>query len=289
MEQAVALLNEKRPDAVERALALLQQTVFAFSMRVCGHREDAEDTMQDVLVKSIPHLPRFDSPKALVVWLYTVAKNQCLMSRRRSKFAPKQELSLEELMPDRQELDKLGSAANENPDKALLREEDAERVRRAILKVPPQYRLILVLHDMEELDTDQVAKVTGLRPGTVRVRLHRARLFLRRELSHGPTSPRKRAQPQPARNADCKRMFAALSDYVDGELPDSSCSDIRRHLADCAPCIAFLNDLNRAVSGLKSVPTPKPDPQVAAEIRRQLLPLVTAATKPRTTRLSTSR
>src|SRR5512133_380294 len=119
IEQAVALLNEKRPDAVERAIVLLQQTVFAFSMRICGHREDAEDTMQDVLVKSIPHLLKFESPKALVVWLYTVAKNQCLMSRRRSKFAPKQELSLEELMPDRQELEKLGSATDESPDKAL--------------------------------------------------------------------------------------------------------------------------------------------------------------------------
>lgn len=289
VEEAVALLKDKRPDAVERAVALIQQTVFAFSMRVCGHREDAEDTMQDVLVKSIPHLPKFENPKALVVWLYTVAKNQCLMSRRRSKFAPKQELSLEELMPDRQELERLGSAANENPDKALLREEDAERVRRAILRVPPQYRLILVLHDMEELDTEQVAKVTGLRPGTVRVRLHRARLFLRRELSKAPGSPRKRRKPQPARPSDCKRMFAALSDYLDGELPDSSCSDVRRHLADCAPCIAFLNDLERAVSGLKNVPTPEPDPQVAAEIRKQLLPLMTTATKPKTARLSTSR
>ena len=289
VEQAVALLNEKRPNAVERALALLQQTVFAFSMRVCGHREDAEDTMQNVLLKSVAHLPNFNNSKALVVWLYTVAKNQCLMNRRRSKFAPKQELSLEELIPDRQELEKLGSATDENPDKALLREEDAERVRRAILKVPPQYRLILVLHDMEELDTEQVAKVTGLRPGSVRVRLHRARLFLRRELSQGSTSARKRGTPQPARPADCKRMFAALSDYLDGELPDSSCADIRRHLADCAPCIAFLNDLNRAVSGLKNVPTPKPDPQVAAEIRKQLLPLMQATTKHQTGRFSTSR
>src|SRR6476661_4936696 len=133
VEQAVALLSEKRPDSVERALSLLQQTVFAFSMRVCGHREDAEDTMQDVLVKSIPHLPNFDSPKALVVWLYTVAKNQCLMSRRRSKFAPKQELSLEELMPGREELERLRSTAAENPGTALLRSEDSERVRRAVL------------------------------------------------------------------------------------------------------------------------------------------------------------
>ena len=289
VEQAIALLNDKRPDSMEQALSLLQQTVFAFSMRVCGHREDAEDTMQSVLLKSVAHLPKFDNSKALVVWLYTVAKNQCLMNRRRSKFAPRRELSLEELMPDREEFKQLGSEPAEDPDAALLREEDVERVRRAILKVPPQYRLILVLHDMEELDTKQVAKVTGLRPGTVRVRLHRARLFLRRELSHGATSARKRGKPQPARRADCKRMFAALSDYVDGELPDSSCSDIRRHLAECAPCIAFLNDLNRAVSGLKSVPIPKPDPQVAAEIRKQLLPLLATTTKQKPARFSTSR
>lgn len=272
VEQAVALLNDKRADAVARAIALLQQTVFAFSMRVCGHREDAEDTMQDVLVKSIPYLPKFENPKALVVWLYTVAKNQCLMSRRRSKFAPKQELSLEELMPDRAELEKLGAADQEHPDTTLMREEDADRVRRAILKVPPQYRLVLVLHDMEGLDTNEVAKVTGLKSGTVRVRLHRARLFVRRELSKPQTSGKQ--SPPPERKADCKRMFAALSDYLDGELPDRSCDDIRRHLSDCGPCIAFLNDLNRAVGNVKTVPPPHPDPQVAEAIRKQLLSLV---------------
>ncbi len=282
VEQAVALLNDNRPDAVDRSLALLQQTVFAFSMRVCGHREDAEDTMQDVLVKSIPHLPKFQSPKALVVWLYTVAKNQCLMKRRRSKFAPKQELSLEDLMPNPTELAKLGTSNQEHPDKTLMREEDAERVRRGILKVPPQYRLILVLHDMEDLDTDQVAKVTGLRPGTVRVRLHRARLLLRRELSKGSgAATQKAATATPKRPTDCKRMFAALSDYLDGELPDRSCDEIRQHLSDCQPCIAFLNDLNRAVVNVKNVPPPQPDPAVAARIRKQLLPLISSQKRPR--------
>lgn len=60
--------------------------------------------MQEVLVKSLPYLPRFDNPRALLVWLYRVAKNRCLMNRRRSKFAPKQDLSLDELMPGRHEL-----------------------------------------------------------------------------------------------------------------------------------------------------------------------------------------
>ena len=64
VEEAIELLRRGDDAGIERALALLQNTVFSFSMRVCGHREDAEDTMQEVLLKSVSHLPRFDSPKA---------------------------------------------------------------------------------------------------------------------------------------------------------------------------------------------------------------------------------
>src|ERR1035437_9164022 len=66
IEQAVQLLQRRDGAALEQALALLQNTVFSFSMRVCGQREDAEDTMQEVLLKSVPHLPKFESPKALL-------------------------------------------------------------------------------------------------------------------------------------------------------------------------------------------------------------------------------
>jgi RNA polymerase sigma-70 factor (ECF subfamily) len=273
VEQAIQLLSEKSPGSLEKAVSLLQQTVFAFSMRVCGHREDAEDTMQDVLVKSLPHLSNFDNAKALVVWLYTVAKNQCLMSRRRSKFAPKQELSLEELMPTAPELERLGSNRQQHPDEVLIRKENADVVRQAVLRVPPQYRLVLVLHDMEGLDTNEVAQVTGLRPGTVRVRLHRARLFLRRELAGAPRhKPRRRAHP--AASSECKNVFAALSDYIDSQLAPASCAEIREHMAGCAPCIAFLDDLQRSISRVQAVPPDRPDALLAAEIRKRLMPLI---------------
>ena len=97
----MGLIQRKDSKSLEEALALLQKTIFSFSMKVCGQRQDAEDTMQEVLLKSVPNLPRFDNAKALMVWLYKVAKNRCLMSRRRSKYAPKEDLSLDELMPDR--------------------------------------------------------------------------------------------------------------------------------------------------------------------------------------------
>jgi RNA polymerase sigma-70 factor, ECF subfamily len=103
-------------------------------MRVCGQREDAEDTMQEVLLKSVPHLPKFDSPKALVVWLYKVAKNRCLMSRRRSKFAPKQDLSLEELMPDQKELKQMGSDGSINPEAFAIRRSGASQRSSGLLR-----------------------------------------------------------------------------------------------------------------------------------------------------------
>jgi RNA polymerase sigma-70 factor (ECF subfamily) len=160
---SVVLLFPQRGDdaALEQALALLQNTVFSFSMRVCGQREDAEDTMQEVLLKSVPHLPKFDSPKALVVWLYKVAKNRCLMSRRRSKFAPNPDLSLEELMPDRKELEQLGTDGSINPELFAFRSQEAGRLRDAIQHLPPQYRIVLVLRDMEGLTDEEVAEITG--------------------------------------------------------------------------------------------------------------------------------
>ena len=93
INQVVQLIQHKDPRSLDEALALLQKTVFSFSMKVCGQRQDAEDTMQEVLLKSIPNLSKFDNPKALMVWLYKVAKNCCLMSKRKSKFAPKEHLS----------------------------------------------------------------------------------------------------------------------------------------------------------------------------------------------------
>src|ERR1019366_10646522 len=93
-----------------------------------------------------------------------------------------EDLSLEELMPDRRELQNLSGNPIGTPETSFLRRENAKRLREAVQKLPADYRLILVLHDMEELSDGDVAEITGLRLGTIRVRLHRARLFVRKEL-----------------------------------------------------------------------------------------------------------
>ncbi|MGA7293104.1 MAG: sigma-70 family RNA polymerase sigma factor [Terriglobales bacterium] len=281
--RAVELLRRGDDTALEQALALLQNTVFSFSMRVCGQRQDAEDTMQEVLLKSVPQLPKFDSPKALVVWLYKVAKNRCLMTRRRSKFAPHAELSLEELMPDRKELEQLRNDGSINPETFTIRSEEAGRLREAIQRLPPKYRIVLVLRDMEGLADEEVAEITGLRSGTVRVRLHRARLFVRKELVKGlkprparvavasPASSQDKPRDEQLRPARCKAMFAELSNYLDEQLDDSLCEELERHMGGCDPCKAFFSTLEATIDRCRTFPAESPSSAKAVRLRKRLM------------------
>ncbi len=274
MDQAIALLKQGNPGAIERALALLQNAVFSFGMRVCGQREDAEDTMQEVLIKAIPYLPKFDHPGALAKWLYKVAKNHCLMSRRRSKFAPQRDLSLEELMPSRKEMEQLQEKSGSNPEDSAMSGEQGRRLREAIRSLPPHYRIVLVLRDMEGFSDEEVGEITGLRPGTIRVRLHRARLFVRRELTRRKTEADKAARTKasnPPRDGRCRKMFAGLSDYLDGELDDFSCEEIEAHLDGCEPCKEFLRSLESAIQTCRQSPADCPDRHKAVAMRKQLL------------------
>lgn len=250
--QAVELLRSPEPEAVDQAIHLLQTTVFSFSMKVCGHREDAEDTMQDVLLKSLPYLRKIENPQALAVWLYKVTRNRCWMSRRRSKFAPEHMMSLDELMPDRMELEVLADSAQKTPEANSISHQDAERLQAAVLRIPAKYRLILVLHDMEDLDATEIAKITGLKEGTIRVRLHRARLFVRRELAMLDTKKTRSSAKKQRKPVDCRVIFAGLSDYMDAVVDDLSCQKFQKHIQNCVPCVDFLQDLSRAVERCRS-------------------------------------
>ena len=119
----------------------------------------------------------------MAVWLYTVTRNRCWRMRRKPANAPVHGFSLDELMPDDAELGRLLQDASDNPESSLLHAEQHDLLHQAVLRIPAPLRIVLVLQDMEELTTDQVAQVLDLQPGTVRVRLHRARLSVRKEMS----------------------------------------------------------------------------------------------------------
>ncbi|MGO8719921.1 MAG: sigma-70 family RNA polymerase sigma factor [Acidobacteriaceae bacterium] len=270
LQEAIQLLQND-PASVPNALRLLQGTVFSFSMKICGHREDAEDTMQEVLVSSLPHLAKIEDPRALSVWLYTAARNRCW--RNRKKQSHRKTVALEDLLPDGAELSALLTAASASPEQQTLSHEDHLLVHKAVLNLPPQYRIVLVLHDMEELDTEQVAAVLSLQPGTVRVRLHRARLLMRKEmeklLNPQPTAPRRKRKSAAKRPRECMEIFGDLSEYLDGRMEKKSCVQMRAHIDACPACIAFLSDLKLAIDRCRKLNMPF-NSDVGAALRRLL-------------------
>ncbi len=199
VEQALRDFKEGDGDGAERVLESLASSAFSFAMKVCGNAEDARDISQETLMRLVPALHRFDSASALGVWLYKVARTRCLMSRRVSKFAPRRTISLSDLMPD---ADHGAVAARwpESPETIVLKEEMREQLERAVRLLPKPYRLVLILRDMEQLDTQETARVLGLSTASVKMRLHRARLFVRNALDsyfrsdYGSTKSKKTAR-----------------------------------------------------------------------------------------------
>ncbi len=279
LSQAIGLLRSDSPESVEQAIGLLQNTVYSFSMKVCGHREDAEDTMQEVLYRSLRHLAKIEEPRALAVWLYTVTRNRCWRMRRSTTRGSKP-LSLDQLMPEDAELRGLLRDPAPGPETQALRGEQQDLLRRAVLRIPPQLRIVLVLHDMEELTTEEVAQVLNLQSGTVRVRLHRARLSARREISkmlsgaEEPVEPARRrphrAPPSAShRPAACRELFANLSEYLDGRVEPRTCEEMSAHIDSCPACVAFLNDLRAAIDRCRSLQVDC-DPAVLERLRATL-------------------
>ncbi len=87
VEQALEILKTGDAAAIERAIQTLQTAVYGFGMKACENPEDAEYTAQETLIRLARSVKDFPNARALAVWLYKVAKTQCLMSRRKSKFA----------------------------------------------------------------------------------------------------------------------------------------------------------------------------------------------------------
>ena len=286
--QAIELLHRNTPEAVQQAMGLLQNTVYSFSMKVCGHRENTEDTMQEVLSRSLGHLAKIQDPKALAVWLYTVTRNSdgVWRMRRKAASAPKHMLSLDELMPDELELGRLLRDPADSPEGNLLHAEQHHLLHQAVLRIPVQLRIVLVLHDMEELATEEVAQILDLRPGTVRVRLHRARLWVRREMSRtlsvaagelDGSKPGRSSNDRPLRErkrpSDCRELFSNLSEYLDGKVEARTCEEMRGHLRLAQPVSyssAICASPSIVAARLRFLATPRSHPVCVPSLLRNI-------------------
>lgn len=268
--QASELLRENTPEAIEQAIGLLQNTVFSFSMKMCGHRQDAEDTMQEVLFRSLKHLSKIEDPNALAAWLYTVTRNRCRRMRHGYQERESKKLSLDELIPDDDELRRLLAAETSGPEHEAIHAEEHQLLQEAVLRIPTPLRLVLVLHDMEDLSSEEVAKILGLQVGTVRVRLHRARLAVRQQmpllLKRIPEKKSNEKVVLTRRPKECRELFANLSEYLDARVESRTCEQMKTHIEGCPACVAFLKDLRAAIDRCRALEVAC-DPKIAQRMR----------------------
>ena len=160
-----------------------QQKIFRFGLRMCAEPRDAEDLVQETFINVFRYLEGFRYETKFKNWLFLIATNACLKRKRKSRHAPERELSLEEFMP--REGDALPEdvpAWARRPLDQVLNEELAQHLQAAIAALPKKYRMVVALRDMEAFSTEETADGLNLSTANVKVRLHRARLFLRDKL-----------------------------------------------------------------------------------------------------------
>ncbi|HEY7531879.1 MAG TPA: RNA polymerase sigma factor [Nitrospiraceae bacterium] len=158
--------------------------IYRYANRLCGEVEAAKDLVQETFLNAYRGYKDFRGDAQISTWLYTIASRACLRMRRKRKGEPERELSLEEFVPTSEGEFRLQVPMDGlTPEQAFQNKELRRALNQAIDKLPKKYRLVLVLRDMEGLSAKEVGTVMGLNERAVKSRLHRARLFVRRELS----------------------------------------------------------------------------------------------------------
>ena len=173
--------------------------VHRLAQRLCGHTDDARDLVQETFLNAYKKYAQFRGEAQVSTWLYTIASRACLRMRRRRKGEPAYELSLEQFIPTSEGEFRLQIPTDRlSPEQALEKKELRRALHKAIQKLPKKYRVVLVLRDMEGLPAKEVGSIMGLNERAVKSRLHRARLFVRKELSaRGVPVARRSVQSRP--------------------------------------------------------------------------------------------
>lgn len=181
--ELVQAINNGRTDLFQRLVEKYQQKIYNFGMRMCGESRDAEDLVQETFLNIFRYLKGFRHETRFKNWMYRVATTTCLKAKRKPKHAPERELSLEEFMPgEGEDLPDQAPGWAQRPLEQLLNEELAAHIKNAILDLPKKYRMVVVLRDQEGFSTEETAQILDISVANTKVRLHRARLFLREKL-----------------------------------------------------------------------------------------------------------
>jgi len=212
-DQRVTRLRGGEPasEAVPLLVDAYGGQLFSLGLRFCGNREDAEDLVQDTFLAAFRHWEQFQGRSKPSTWLYTIAARVCQRKRRRRSGAPERLASIDELLPLGDP--KLAVAPSEAAEAAQARRESREEVEAAIAELPETFRMPFVLKEVIGFSVADIASILGIEETTVRTRVHRARLKVRKALES--SLPKRRVAPLAYSKAVCLDLLRAKQETLD--------------------------------------------------------------------------
>jgi RNA polymerase sigma-70 factor (ECF subfamily) len=243
-ESSQALLQRARSGDTRALEALLERheaQIYRFGLKMCRDPEDAKDVLQDTLLAMARGVRDFRGASSISTWLYSIARSYCIKKRRKSKFAPTEERSLDTRTdaPDGALVD-----AEKDPEEALAGREVEHALQESIAALEPMYREVLLLRDVEGLTAAEVAEVVGINVAAVKSRLHRARLSVREQVAARLGTGQAIA---PARTT-CPDVLTLFSQHLEDEISAEVCEEMERHIATCDRCRAACDSLRRTLA-----------------------------------------
>lgn len=180
--EIILQIKEGKIELFEELLSNYETKIYNFGLRMCKDRSDAEDLVQETFINIFKYLKNFRMESKFKNWAYKIATTQCMKIKKRNK-TPDYNISLEDVLPDTEKemAGKIPKWANQ-PVAALMNKEISVQIKKELDKLPPSYRLVLVLRDMEGFSTREVSEMIEISETNVKVRLHRARSLLREGL-----------------------------------------------------------------------------------------------------------
>jgi RNA polymerase sigma-70 factor, ECF subfamily len=168
--------------AFEELVRRYDRNVFRIAQHITQHREDAEDVVQDAFLKAYENLGQFQGQSKFYTWLVRIAVNEALMKLRRRR--PERMISLdEEIKTDEDSMPREVADWSPNPEQLYNQAELGDILGKTIQGLPPSFRTVFVLRDVEGLSTEETAEALDLSIPAVKSRLLRARLQLRERLN----------------------------------------------------------------------------------------------------------
>jgi RNA polymerase sigma-70 factor (ECF subfamily) len=187
MEESALIASAVAGDAraLEALVERYEPRVYRFAMRVCRNEEDAREILQTTFLNAIRSLASFRGDSQFGTWLFRIAVNSCAKVHNRRATAGTREISLDEAGNGGEEppISRELVDWSQDPEAGTLSAELRERLEAAIDQLPRGYKGVFLLRDIEGFSTEDTAQILDISIQAVKTRLHRARRFLRQDLS----------------------------------------------------------------------------------------------------------